>query len=346
MSKRKHGEDVYNINEEKRLKEKKKKKKKAELNSAKRHKERMKRIEKEKKQKNKVNLDDNLEFQLDNDVVFNMIDKNKKKKEVEKKSKNTQKKNKNKSKVNSKIKNLLKVVVILIVLGVLIAFAFTSPIFQISKVEVINNGQVSIETIISLSGLVNGQNIFNYNSKEIEDKILTNSYIDEVEISRKLPDTVEINIKERESAFAIKLLDKYVYINTQGYIIDIFQTNDKNHIVLNGYTTDENAIVIDERLSVEDLEKITDVLKITNAAKDSGILEKITSIDITDENEYIIYSESEQKQIYIGNVLNLNQKMLYILVMFENEVGIKGEIFVNGDFDNQFKPFFREDVSV
>ena len=64
---------------------------------------------------------------------------------------------------------LLKIFRIFLILGLFIAlavFAFVSPIFNISTIEVENNNQLTSDTIISLSGLKEGQNIFKFWSKK------------------------------------------------------------------------------------------------------------------------------------------------------------------------------------
>lgn len=71
---------------------------------------------------------------------------------------------------------------------------------------------------------------------------------------------------------------------------------------------------------------------------------KVTSIDISDKNEYSIYLSEEKKKVHLGEPTNLSNKMLYIVAIIEQEKGKEGEIFVNGDLNNKFQPYFREKV--
>ena len=80
-------------------------------------------------------------------------------------------------------------------------------------------------------------------------------------------------------------------------------------------------------------------------AKENEIDNKITGIDISNKNEYILYLAEEKKTAYIGNDSNLTTKILYIKEIMEKyEAGKEGTIFVNGDFTNKFKAYFREKV--
>ena len=71
---------------------------------------------------------------------------------------------------------------------------------------------------------------------------------------------------------------------------------------------------------------------------------KITSISINDKNEYDIYIEQEQKTIHLGDATNLSNKMPLIVAIIEEEKGNRGEIFVNGNLNEKFRPYFRKSL--
>ena len=66
-----------------------------------------------------------------------------------------------------------------------------------------NNSQVSSETIISLSELNVDENIFKFYKNEVINKIKENAYIENVEIERKIPNVVEINVEERVPKYSV-----------------------------------------------------------------------------------------------------------------------------------------------
>lgn len=98
-----------------------------------------------------------------------------------------------------------------------------------------------------------------------------------------------------------------------------------------------------ERLKTEDLEKLNKIAKIMEAAKTIQIDSLITEINTENENDYVLYLESKNKRIHIGNETNLTNKMLYVQKILENEEGKSGIAFVNGDISAGFKPYFREE---
>ena len=117
-------------------------------------KEREKRIK-----QRKLEMQEN-DFDLDTETVIQMTNKNKIKKE-EIKRKELNKKEQKRRKRNRKIKLFLKFIFLVGIIAGGTAFAFTSPIFNIKHIEVLNSSQVSTETITSLSNLKQDENILN-----------------------------------------------------------------------------------------------------------------------------------------------------------------------------------------
>ena len=302
----------------------------------KKEKEREKRI-KEKKQET---LKD--EFDLETETVLQMTNRKKKKKEEEKR-KQLSKEQRRRKKRNKRIKTILKIIIFLGIISGGIVFALTSPIFNIKDIKVIDNNQVSQDTIISLSGLNADENIFKFYSNNIEDKIKENPYIEDVKVHRKIPNTIEIDVKERVAKYSVDYMGKYAYINTQGYILEIAEDNKKMPII-QGISTSEEEVIPGKRLNNDDLNKLEDVIKILDSANENGLDGKVTSIDISNKNEYSIYIEEENKKVHLGDSTNLSNKMLYVMAIIEAEKGKQGDIFVNGDLNNKFQPYFREKV--
>ena len=313
--------------------------KKAEQEEKKKKKDREKRIKQQKETKIKESKFDN-----ETEEVIGMINKNHQKTNKQKEVKMT-KKQKQILKRKKRIKKILKIITLLILIIGGIIFALVSPIFNIQTINVTNNTTIPSETIISLSELSQGQNIFRFMKNNIIKKIKENPYIESVEIKRKIPNEVQITIQEREKDFNIQYLNEYAYINKQGYILEISEQKIEAPII-KGITTQEDKIEAGNRLEAEDLEKLEVIIQIMNISKNYELDTKITSIDVTNKNEYTLYIESEKKTIYLGDKTNLSNKMLYVQAILEKNQGKEGNIYVNGDLNNNFKPRFRESVEV
>lgn len=300
-------------------------------------KEREKRIKKQNSQKKVEN-----QFDYDNEMVIKMTNKNNQKQEEKTKQKMS-KKQRQILKKKKRIKLMLKFTALLMIIIAGIIFALVSPIFNIQEIEVSDNEQINTETIISLSQLNLGQNIFKFNKNKVNKNIKTNAYIESVEIKRKLPNKVQIQIEERKKEYNVEFLNGYAYINNQGYILQISEERQALPTI-QGISTPDEQIVEGNRLNSEDLEKLEVIIQIMNICKNYELDSKVTNIDISKKDEYTLYLEEEKKTIYLGDKNNLSNKMLYVQVIIEENRGKEGEIFVNGDLNNNFKPRFKEKV--
>lgn len=303
--------------------------------------ERKKEREKRIKERNNVQKEEN-EFDFDTETVIGMTNKNNKKKQDEMK-KEFAKKQRKRDKRLKRIKFFLKLILLIGVLSGIIAFATCSPIFNIQNIEVVNNSQLSPETIVSLSELSVGQNIFKFWKNDVENKIKSNAYIKNVELKREFPNKIQINVEEREAKFSVPVLGEYAYISTQGYILEITQ-NELNLPIINGISTKEEEIKVGNRLENKDLTELEIILKIMNAMKENQLDKEVTTIDISNKNDYIIYMQNEKKKVHLGDGSNLSNKMLYVIAIINEEKGKEGEIFANGDLNQKFKVYFREKV--
>lgn len=303
--------------------------------------ERKKEREKRIKERNNMQKEEN-EFDFDTETVIGMTNKNNKKKQDEMK-KEFAKKQRKRDKRLKRIKFFLKLILLIGVLSGIIAFATCSPIFNIQNIEVVNNSQLSPETIVSLSELSVGQNIFKFWKNDVENKIKSNAYIKNVELKREFPNKIQINVEEREAKFSVPVLGEYAYISTQGYILEITQ-NELNLPIINGISTKEEEIKVGNRLENKDLTELEIILKIMNAMKENQLDKEVTTIDISNKNDYIIYMQNEKKKVHLGDGSNLSNKMLYVIAIINEEKGKEGEIFANGDLNQKFKVYFREKV--
>ena len=270
---------------------------------------------------------------------------NKKKANNKRKSSSSKKIKQNQTKMKRKKRTILKVIKWLTLLAIVIAgivYAMLSPIFNIKEIVVNGNSKISSESIISLSELNIDENIFNFRTSNIIEKIKSNAYIDDVQIKRELPDKINITVTERVAKYMLMFGNAYVYINNQGYILEISDVKAELPILI-GYSTPHENILEGNRLQEEDLEKLNDVLKIMDAATSSKITDLITQIDISDKSNYILKLEKEKKEIYFGDATNLSTKMLWINKLLKEEKGNEGILYLNMNLNSK-SPYFREKV--
>ena len=256
--------------------------------------------------------------------------------------KNTKKKKYKKKKKNKKTSVISKIFLLFVmVIGILI-FAFASPIFNIEEIEIIGNEKIESLTIESLSGVIKGKNIFQVSKKQIINGVKENQYINSVKVKRKLPGTLEIDVEERKISYQVKVINSYVYIDYKGNILEV-SSKKENVPLVEGFTTEQDTLLNGKRLSNDDIENLRVILRIMENAKTSEIDNLISTISMKN-NEYILELNKENKIVYLGDATDLTNRMTYIKIILEKEKGKIGRIFVNGDINNGFKPYFREEI--
>lgn len=329
------------------------------------------------KKDNKKNKEDN-KYNADNEIIIGVTTKPKEKVRVEKKkttrtnvkSSNKKQTNKNNKKTKapqkkqpnkpniktSKISkeeqirkiNKRKIIIsIFIVLFIALCgtiYYLTTPVFNIATINVYGNNKNSVDTYVSLSGIkINETNIFAFTNETIKNRIKENSYVEEVKIERKLPNTVELYITERTVDYQTEYLTSYIYLNNQGYILEINEEEEKDILKILGLNLISGNIKEGQRLENEDLIKLDVALKITNYLKYNSVENELTQIDVTDEENYILEFNKEDKIAYIGNSSSITEKMTAVRKILEMEKGKKGKIYADEDALKRNRVYFRED---
>lgn len=363
--------DLYYLGqaEEKNKKEQKRDKKKIENQK---NKKEPKKDTKQKKSSNKLEEAYNFEEEIVIGIPINNKEKQEKSNKKEKKKNSHSNKNKNNDTKKRKKENktnkqtnrtnktkkltpkqekalkkkkiilaILKWLILLMLLAGSITYLLLSPLFNIINVDVTGNSKISIEQIKSLSQIQTGENIFKIKKKEVINNIKENPYIDSVIVSRKLPNTIDIKVEERTATLQLQYANSYVYLNNQGYMLEISDKKLENAPILRGISTKQENIKEGNRLESEDLEKLEIVLSILESAKSNDVYQNIKQIDIKEKNDFILYLDEDKKIVYFGDEKDLSTKMLWIKTMLEREKDIEGELFLNKGMDSVY---FREKV--
>ena len=200
--------------------------------------------------------------------------------------------------------------IVIIIAGII--YFLTTPIFNIANIEIIGNNKNSVDTYISLTKIeLNSTNIFAVTKNSISKNIKENAYVESVEVKRKLPNTIQINVTERDVAYQASYNEKYIYIDKQGYILEI-NNEKKNTTKLLGLSSTKEALNEGQRLNKEDLLKLDTVLKIVNYCNYNSIENKISSINVSDTSNYTINFDKDGQIAYLGDATNLSERILWL----------------------------------
>lgn len=264
------------------------------------------------------------------------------KKVASKKSKNKDKKSKPKKKQENKSKKPLIIILIILLLICGLVFLMSSKLFEIKNIEIKNNSRVSKEEVEEFCEFDKYRNIFWVTKLGISKDLEKNAYVENIKIHKKLPNTLIIDINERVPKFMLQIADSYVYINNQGYLLEVSTENIGLPIIL-GFKTDLSNVEVGNRLNVEDLKRMDTIIKIVETASVHNIDSLITKIDISDDRNYTLILEGEGKTVYLGEATDLNTRMIYLSGILSREKGISGEIFLDMNLNTE-DAYFREKI--
>lgn len=242
--------------------------------------------------------------------------------------------------LNSKKKRRVKILCGVILFVAALILLLSSRLFDIKEINVNGISKLTKEEVISISQIPVNTNIFALNKLKAKYRLLENSYIEDVYIKREYPSTISINVKEKVPTFMIQFANSYIYLNNQGYMLEV-STEALPLPTLLGIKTDLSNVKPGKRLDVEDLKKFNKLIQIMDISRNFELDTLITRIDITDTSNYTVYIDSEGKTVYLGDAVDLNTKILHLKEILNQNKGKAGEIFLDMDL-NEYDSRFRE----
>ena len=242
--------------------------------------------------------------------------------------------------LNSKKKKRVKILCGITLFIVALVLILSSRIFDIKEINVNGISKLTKEEVISISQIPVNTNIFALNKLKAKYRLLENSYIEDVYIKREYPSTISIEVKEKVPTFMIQFANSYIYLNNQGYMLEV-STEALPLPTLLGIKTDLSNVKPGKRLDVEDLKKFNKLIQIMDISRNFELDTLITRIDITDSSNYTVYIDSEGKTVYLGDAVDLNTKILHLKEILNQNKGKAGEIFLDMDL-NEYDSRFRE----
>lgn len=216
------------------------------------------------------------------------------------------------------------VLVLIFILGGLTFIGY--KVLRVAKIEVIGVETISCDYVAELSKINIGEHIFNIKENEVKESIESDPYLELLSLNIKYPDQVLLTVKERKKAAAVKILDIYVYIDTQGYVLEMGKADDDNsYIVVNGI--DVATYEISKKIKFSDELRFSAVTEILSGIYDSSLNSVISDMDFSNINDIVLYEVGGIK-IKFGQSDNIEKKMEWIKSILANlsEQGITSGI--------------------
>ena len=154
--------------------------------------------------------------------------------------------------------------------------------FRVSRIEVTGTDRYTQEDIIAQSGIKTGASLLTLNCASVSAKLETMDYVGRAEVTRKMPDTVEIVIHESDKVACVSTDKGYWLIDDYCRLIEAVNGQDiNNFVVVTGVTANGPAKSKEMSTSEEDQSKVSYLADILTALDEADMLGDVKSIDVS-----------------------------------------------------------------
>ncbi len=190
-----------------------------------------------------------------------------------------------KRKRRKKKRYLLKFIIILIICTGIYITLRNIDYFAIDGIAVVGNSEITDEEVIKLSEIETGDNLFSVHPWFTERKIMkSNLYIEDVNVNRKLPNEIEIIVKERSGKAQFVKGKNYIVTDNEGMVIEIAK-NEQQVTLIEGITV--KAADLEDTIEVKETGDFDKAMAIVKAMDSGDLYFKKIKIDGSNVEGYV-----------------------------------------------------------
>ncbi len=94
-----------------------------------------------------------------------------------------------------------------------------SQLFEITRVEVVGNTRLSSDEVIALAALDDGETLLRVNGDAVVSRITESPWIADADLSRRIPSTLRIEVKERVPAAVVDTGTTFWFVESGGRVL-------------------------------------------------------------------------------------------------------------------------------
>lgn len=239
-----------------------------------------------------------------------------------------------------KKRNAIILVIFLLLIGIFFILYARTSFFHVSQIIINDNYVIEDEKIIMASGIITGENIFKIKVKNAEENLLLHPYIKSVDIKRKLPNKITINVVERKETLLIDYIGSYLYVDEEGKILNIL-SEIKNEDLPNIIGLNIETPQIGENLKYVDDDMVEDIQGFFALFVESNLVKYVRSIEFGDNKKINIELENGTK-VAFGTLDNVKYKIGFLSAIIE-DMNEKSEKYDSIDLDKGNNAIIKKD---
>ena len=235
------------------------------------------------------------------------------------------------------------IVAVIVVVGVILSL---TVLFKTSGYEVVGNSLYPEEDIITICGIAEGENIFLAGKRAAEERIVEHfPYIEEADVTFKLPDTIKIEITEAVEGYLFKVSEtEYLVISTKGRVLNRVADKSAYHLpVFIGPTLKSGEI--GQQVAYEDDTVMEIISSITQIFSDNGY-QGVTEINAS-RTTAITFTYDDRIRVKLGLPEDLSYKIRTAMTVISSNIDVNPSARVQGTLDvsrssETKRSYFRE----
>lgn len=221
------------------------------------------------------------------------------------------------------------IISVVLIVGVILSL---TVLFKTQVYEVTGNTRYEESAIISACGISKGENIFLAPKSSAEKRIKNEfPYVEDVEVSFKIPDTIKISVIEAVDGYLVKNSDTdYLVISTKGRILNrVTETGGYDLPIFIGPKLVSGEL--GDYVSYEDDTVVTMIDSITTTFADNGY-QGITEIDATNTAD-ISFTYDDRIKVKLGIPEDLSYKIRTAMTIINENLDKNQSVPVSGILD-------------
>lgn len=199
-----------------------------------------------------------------------------------------------------------KIIILICAVIFLILIFMLSPVFKIQNVEINDLKYLSPSSVMTDIGLEGEKgNIFIFSKSKAKKILEANSYVESADIKMKLPNTLVVDITERVVTGYVPYMNKYLYIDFEGRVLDVRGEMKENLPVILGLEFEN--FTLDKILEVENKESFDTLIELSKLVKKYNLSENVFKLDVSDVKDIRMYVKNVQ--VIFGDFSNAGKKL-------------------------------------
>ena len=190
-----------------------------------------------------------------------------------------------------------RALLLLLLVAIITGICLFTPFFNVKKVEVKGNSEITSEQITEAAAIIPGTNIFKINKKKVKKSLMTIPEIESVKVRRVLPAKIRLEVTETNAAMYFPYLSGFVLTNTNGRVMALTDTEEELGLLKITGLEIKNAEIC-KKISVQDTEQFDIIVNTIQAFSRVGLLQELRSCHFDDLSDFTVYLHDGTKLMF------------------------------------------------